>query len=186
MEKNPNKKILLDADVISHFIATGNIHTLFDILEPYPAVILDKVYAEISKLPKRKQLLDIWVDGTNLTIIPFPGDNEEINKEYADLKRRWRLIGNGERACMAVARHTNDIIASSNFKDIEPFCNLHDIEFLGTIDLLSIALKKGILSVEECNDFIVDARRENNARFPKHVKVIGDYKCTKLNLFGLK
>jgi len=39
-------------------------------------------------------------------------------------------------------------------------------------------LKKGILSNEECNDFIVEAKRGNNARFPEHVTVIGDYECT--------
>jgi len=57
---------------------------------------------------------------------------------------------------------------------------------LGIIDLSSIALKKGILSNEECNDFIVEAKRGNNARFPEHVTVIGDYECTKLDLMIIR
>lgn len=154
MGTNPNKKVLLDTDVISHFIATGMIRTLSDILAPFPCIMLDKVYAEISKLPNRKKILDVWVDDVHLSVIPFPSGNEEINKEYADIKRQWRLIGDGERACMAVSRHTKDVIASSNFKDIEPYCKLHNIEFLGTLDVLSIALRKGILTEMECNEFM--------------------------------
>ena len=85
------------------------------------------------------------------------------------------MIGDGERTCMAVAKYTKDVVASSNFKDIAPYCRANHSLYLGTLDILLIALRRNIFDKERCNRFIETARSKNNAKFPSEVKVIGDY-----------
>lgn len=105
------KVILVDSDVISHFIAAGH-----------------------------------------------------INKRYGD----------GECACMAMAKYGKESIASSNFRDVAEYCDANGIEYIGVLDILQIALNKGIWDVEKCNKFIHDVVIINQARFP--VDEIGNYK----------
>lgn len=47
-------------------------------------------------------------------------------------------------------------------------------EYIGVLDILQIALNKGIWDVEKCNKFIHDVVIINQARFP--VDEIGNYK----------
>lgn len=45
------KVILVDADVISHFIATDHIYELNEILSPHQLYIVDNVYKEVTYHP---------------------------------------------------------------------------------------------------------------------------------------
>lgn len=173
------KRILIDADVISHFIACGELNLLPIILAPHKLIILDNVYAEIARLNMRKLFLDAIIKEKTISVIPFPKENMEIKKEYARIKKENSLIGDGERACMAVARFAKDIIASSNFRDIAPYCNKYNILYLGTLDILTLALKRGIFDEERCNQFIKTAKKMNTARFPNDY--ISDYKACDLS-----
>ncbi len=82
---------------------------------------------------------------------------------------------------MAVAKYTEDVIASSNFRDIKPYCEKNNILYLGTLDILSIALIKSIFDIERCNLFIETARTKNNAKFPNYVIKITDYKSSDIS-----
>lgn len=57
------------------------------------------------------------------------------------------MLGDGERACMSMARFGQEVIASSNFRDVAPYCDENGIEYIGTLDVLTIAMNKGILPV---------------------------------------
>lgn len=181
MSKNV-KLILIDADVISHFIACSELLYLPKILAPHEIVILDAVYGEVARISSRKQILDgLLATVKNIKRQPFPINNMDIKKEYALIKRNNPLIGDGERACMAVAKFTEDVIASSNFRDIVPYCETNNILYLGTLDILIIALNNGIFDAERCTRFIATARSKNNARFPHGVNKITDYKAKDLS-----
>lgn len=104
----------------------------------------------------------------------FP-DELEISKEFARIKREKPLIGDGERACMAVALYRENVVASSNFRDVAPYCNEHNILYLGTLDILSIAVRKGIYDENRCDAFIQDALKFNKARFPAGVTAMRFY-----------
>jgi len=178
------KIILLDADVISHFIACGELEFLPKILEPHKLVILDNVYKEISRINMRKLFLDAEIKkNNNISVMPFPKDNMDIKREFARIKRENALIGEGERACMAVARFDKNVIASSNFRDIVPYCEKYKILYLGTLDILTVALMKGIFDEKRCDSFIVTAKEKNNARFPNGS--ISDYKACDLSFIFL-
>lgn len=97
------KIILLDCDVISHFIANGALNDLPRILAPHQCVVLDYVYNEVAARPMRLAFLQPLVHSGIIQKMDFP-ENNEINKEFARIKRIKPIIGDGERACMAVAR----------------------------------------------------------------------------------
>jgi hypothetical protein len=170
--KKSEKIILIDADVLSHFISGGQI-TLLPSIFPYPIKILDKVYAEISRMPGRKTEVDNLLNFKLIEQIPFPEDQTEIKKEYLHIKKMM-FKGDGESACLAVVRYSKDILASSNLKDTEHYCKLHEISYLTTMDFLCQAVKNRQLSESDCDDFIQRVLKEGS-RLP--VKKWGEYGC---------
>ena len=148
----PNRIILIDADVVSHFIVGEEILYLPKIF-PFPIKILDKVYAELQRFKKKKTHVDNLIEYKLLELLPFPEDNPEIKKEYFSIKS-LQFRGDGESACMAVAKYQNHILASSNLKDIKHYCSLHGIDYLTTMDFLCEAKDSGLFSIQRCNDFI--------------------------------
>lgn len=171
-----NLIILVDADVISHFIAASELAELPNILKPHTVTILENVYQEIARIKSRRIYLDNFVHLLkSIKVIPFPINNMDIKREYALIKKKNPLIGDGERACMAVAKYEKDVIASSNFRDIIPYCVENKILYLGTLDILAIALQKEIFDITRCDNFISTTRKINAARYPAHVKSILDY-----------
>lgn len=150
-QSNTAPLILLDSDVIRHFISGNQLHRLASIY-PNRFVILDKVKVEICRSKQLKSIVEDFIKQHKISVIPFPKDMAIII-EYAYLRKEF---GDGESACMAVAKHQNKFIASSNLKDISKFCQTHGITYLTTMDILEQAYLDGILSQTACNQFITD------------------------------
>lgn len=172
MAKKKLKVILIDADVVSHFIESGEIHSLGSIF-PNKIKVLDKVYAELERFPNKKREVDNLLNFKILELEMFPENNQEIKKEYFYIKNKL-FKGDGESACLAVARYSKNIIASSNLTDIKNYCNLHKVEYLTTMDFLCEALKNGIFDLIRCNQFITKVLSKNG-KLP--VTKMEDYKC---------
>ncbi len=168
------KIILLDCDVISHFIVNAALSDLPVILAPHQCFVIDYVYSEVAARPMRLAFLDSIISSGKIQKMDFPEDLE-INKEFAKIKSNKPLIGDGERACMAVALHYKNIIASSNFRDVAPYCNANNILYLGTLDILSIAVSRDIYDESTCDTFIQSALKYNKANFPKAVTAMRYY-----------
>lgn len=162
-------KILLDCDVIIHFVKAGQQLLLAKIF-PEQFVILDKVKAELDKHKSSKTSIDNFITWSKIPIIPMPR-NVEIIKEYSLLKRS---LGDGEAACLAVARHTNDFIASSNLKDIKNYCDLHGIVYLTTMDILLHAFTSNIMTEQQCNEFIKEVK-DKKSKLIYDIDSITDY-----------
>ena len=171
MKKN-DKIILIDADVISHFI-TGGLITLLPKIFPFPIKILDKVYAEIIRMPGRKADIENLLNLKLMEKIPFPEENSEVKKEYLHIKKLM-FKGDGEAACLAVVRYSKDILASSNLKDIASYCKMHQISYLTTMDFLCKAVNDKLISETDGDDFIKKVIA-SGSRLP--VKKWGDYVC---------
>lgn len=175
MESSDTYKIvLLDCDVISHFIVNNALNDLPNILAPHKCVVLDYVYNEVAARPTRLVFLKPLIKSGQILEMSFPED-EAVNMEFARIKSRRPIIGDGERACMAVARFNNNIVASSNFRDVAPYCKEFSILYIGTLDILFIAATKEIYDEQQCDDFIQNAVRYNKARFPKGVTAMRYY-----------
>jgi len=167
----PEQVILCDADVISHFITADEVATLPTIFK-LPLKMLDQVYQELLRFPKKKQYVESLITDNMIELMPFP-DDPVVVKEYLYIKNK-RFRGDGESACMAVARYNKHILASSNLKDIAEYCKMHKVYYLTTMDFLCRALETKIFDVERCNKFIT-AVLSNNSKLP--VKKMEDYKC---------
>lgn len=77
-EQTP-KIILLDCDVISHFIANNALSDLPLILAPHQCFVLDYVYSEVAARPMRLAFLDKLIRSGQIQKMDFPLD-EEIKK----------------------------------------------------------------------------------------------------------
>lgn len=164
------KVILLDADVFIHFLKAEKQHLLPDIFSNYDLCMLDLVYEELCKREYTRTSIDELINPGLITLINFPEDNLNILTEYARLQKEGK--GQGESACMAVARYRKNIIASSNLRDIRKYCSKFRIIYLTTMDFLAEALKMGILDEEACNAFI-KLTKSKGSKLP--VKFINDY-----------
>lgn len=157
MNKNEETKILLDSDVVRHFINGGQLSKLAAIF-PNRFIMLDKVKNELLRSKNLVQTITDFLNTSPIQQLPFP-TSIEIIIEYAYLTRRF---GEGESACMAVAKHQRQYIASSNLNDIKEFCAKNEIKYYTTMDILVEAFKKNILTIEECNAFILDVKAKGS------------------------
>lgn len=171
--------ILIDADVISHFITAGEADSLNQVFPANPVYILDKVHAELQQWPSSaiRTEISILLSTKKIRLMDFPEDNEEIKREYAWIKSML-FKGDGESACLAVARYNNIILASSNLRDIKNYCITHKIDYLTTMDFLCKALHSGLFLEARCDLFITRVLAAGS-RLP--VRHMNDYTCRNLS-----
>lgn len=176
-----SKVLLIDNDVLSHFAATGNLDKLSDILSRHTIFIHEVVLKEaekFKKVPSRYTDIQNWMQRKGIQVLHFPkGFSSPQVRDFYKLGKEYRVLDPGERAIIACARNGGEIVVSSNFRDVKNYCEENHIEYIGTFDILTIAMMKGIWSEADCNKFISEAIRINGARFPK--TVIGGYTPTR-------
>lgn len=149
-------KIVLDADVIIHFVKAGQFNLLLNIFPEYQYLILDVVYDEVTVNKETKTLIDnnLIFFSARITNVKFAPKGESI-REYARL-RSALLLGKGESACMVYCRDNHDVLGSSNLKDITDYCSDNQITYLTTIDFLYYAFVRKKMTKEEVDAFIKD------------------------------
>lgn len=153
--------IVLDADVIIHFSKADCLSLLPTIFPEYRMVVLSVIYDELKgeiklQLDNMSNLLK------TIETIPF-NPQKDMKLEYARLLSRF---GKGESACMAYCRYTNNVIGSSNLRDIKAYCEQHQLVYLTTIDFLYYAIKRGKMTIEEANLF-VDTVLKKGSKLPE-------------------
>lgn len=142
--------VLLDADVIIHLYKANRLSVLQELYNGR-LLVLDLVLEELMRNKTIAPYVENFLRFKVISEYCFPSKDEEILKEYALLSK---TRGKGESACMAVCRYQNNILASSNLKDIKPYCERYGIAYLTTMDILAIAYKKGFMSLKECDESI--------------------------------
>jgi hypothetical protein len=175
MVKTP-RLILIDADVIGHFITAGEQDQINQIF-PNTILVLDKVKKEASVLPYRAPIVEALIEDNRITVLPFPEHDEVIKQEYFYIKKTLDK-GDGESACLAVARFSYSIIASSNLKDIKNYCTNHKIDYLTTMDFLCYALSKGKWTRTRCDAFIKKVK-EKKQKLP--CNSMAEYTCRQVD-----
>ena len=128
---------------------------------------------ELERFPGKKKEVANLINYNILKFMKFQDENQEIKKEFARIQKQL-FKGKGESACMAVARFTGNIVASSNLKDILTYCNEHSIVYLTTMDFLCYAIKNAGWSALRCNAFI-NAVLKAGSKLP--VTKMEDYSC---------
>ena len=153
-------KIVVDADVIIHFAKADYLSTLPTIFPEYRMIVLSAVFEEL-KGDIKQQIENMTSLLKNMDMIPFT-PQKDMKLEYAKLSRRF---GKGESACMAYCLYTNNVIGSSNLKDIKEYCQQHQLIYLTTLDFLYYAIKREKMTVDEAHQFIQTVR-EKGSKLP--------------------
>ena len=158
-------KIILDADVIIHFIKGDMFVLLLNIFPEYEYIILDVVYDEVTVKKICKTQIDNTLQffGHRFSKIKFEPKGES-RLEYAKLKDTL-LLGKGESACMVFCRDNKDVLGSSNLKDITEYCKQNQITYLTTLDFLYYAFLRKKITEEECHLFM-KVVNEKGSRLP--------------------
>lgn len=149
---DPKKKIILDADVIIHFVKGGLIGTLPGIFSN-KMFVPDVVYQESLSKQYQTEINNLF----NFKLVYELEIKSDI-KVFAEYNRLKKIFGKGESACMAYCRYNDDVIGSSNLKDITNYCTEHGIVYLTTMDFLAAAYRKGQLSEAVCDEFIYNVK----------------------------
>ena len=165
----PTQKILIDADVLIHFYKGEQLFLLPKIYTN-KIIILDKVYDEL-RIVELKHFIDNLIKMKFLHDEALDNSSSEIKMEYFRLKRDF---GPGESAVMAYCRFNNDVVASSNLRDIKTYCESNNIKYLTTMDFLAEAYRKGILNETECDYFIYNVKSKGS-KLIQHINTIKDY-----------
>ena len=118
MSPKTERIILLDADVVSHFITGGQFGLLHRIF-PLPLRVLDVVVKELQAAAKFKSYIHNALSMGLLKELNF-GSDKLVMMEYARLIKQ---CGKGESATIAYCRYHQHVLASSNLKDIAAYCH---------------------------------------------------------------
>lgn len=160
MEMSRDVFILVDADVVIHLFKADKI-SLLNELSPGRIRILDIVLTELLKNKTVSNIVDNLFKLKQVEEIKFPTiSNQAMFQEYLKLRK---TKGSGESACLVYCRHNRHIIASSNTKDIRDYCETNDIAYLTTLDILSIALSREILTRAEIDGLIRKITKNNES-----------------------
>ncbi len=147
-------KIVLDADVVIHFIRGDCFALLFDIFPEYTYIILDVVYDELAVSKKTKLQIDNTMQFLSGRFAKEAFSPAGLSRmEYARLTSVLHL-GRGESACMVYCRDNNDVLGSSNLRDIKDYCADNHITYLTTIDFLYYAYVRKKMTADEIAGFI--------------------------------
>ncbi|MBX3165095.1 MAG: hypothetical protein KF900_11505 [Bacteroidetes bacterium] len=172
-KKSDEPNILLDSDVVIHFVKGGQ-QLLLPKIFPGRFVMLDKVHKELTVRNSATLLINNFLVWCKIPVIAMPTDRM-ILAEYAKLKQ---TLGEGEAACLAVARFKKEYVASSNLHDIYNYCQEHKIVYYTTMDLLLELYNTEILTEAECDEFIYNVKSKGS-KLINGIDTIENYKKMK-------
>ncbi|SFT89325.1 hypothetical protein SAMN04489724_2608 [Algoriphagus locisalis] len=160
--KVPIVKILVDADVLIHLFKAEKI-SLLNELYPKRVYILDIVLNELKENRTIRNNIDSILLFSGIQELQFPtSSNPKLLHEFLALKKETKA-DDGESACLVYCKYHSDIIASSNTKDIKPYCEENGMAYLTTLDIFCIAVAKGLLSDSEVNQMIQKITHNNES-----------------------
>ena len=157
--KDKKLKIVLDTDVVLHFMKGGRLSLLLDIFaSECEYVMLSTTYDEIRNRDQKNQIDNHINLLKNLTKVKF-NPTGEMRRVYAMLTSQF---GKGESACMAYCQFEHHVIGSNNTRDIREYCNNNGISYLTTGDFLYYAIKRGKMTESDAAQLIADARAQGS------------------------
>lgn len=120
------------------------------IFPEYDYVILDTVYNETKTI--RREIDNVCHFFKTMTVVPFSPTGGML-REYAMLLRSF---GKGESACMSYCKFTQNVVGSSNLKDIKAYCVENKITYLTSMDFFYYAWRRNVMDTESVNQAIAE------------------------------
>lgn len=152
-----------DADCISCFMCVNSEHLLSE-LYVNQVKIPSQVYDELSRVPRFKPRLDRMIVDHEVMIESMLAGTEEAfdYEEFISFPRPgFKLLGNGESACIAMAKNRGGIVASNNLKDIDRYIRQYGLNLLTTADIIAHAYKTGSIEKQKADTMWQDMHAQN-------------------------
>lgn len=147
--------LFFDTDCLSAFLWINNTN-IIQTLYGGRIVLPEPVYQELSNpaIPHIKQRADSLIGGGSAAVMPIEADTEEYKLYFSLIhgKQGGKSIGRGEAGGIALAKTHNGILASNNYKDITPYIKKYNLKHIDTGQILSQALKKGLITEADGNN----------------------------------
>ena len=142
----PRRVVVTDANIIINLVHAGRL-ALLGALPPYAFLVPEDVVGEIVDPTQREELEAAITAGLMSETVTAP---HELTR-YAELRQ---VVGRGEAACLALAESRGWLIASDEKRRFrrEVLARLGSGRLVTTPGLLVLAIRAGVMSVEEADD----------------------------------
>lgn len=155
--------LFLDTDCLSTFLIVQRENLILQ-LYAGPIVIPQQVYAELRKVMILKNRVDALLKANSLTLYSITAgtDLEALYMQMtAHPEAGFKIIGSGEAAAIALAKHHNGILGSNNLRDILPYIRLFDLKHRTSADIMVEALEQNLISEGQGNAIWRDMLQRN-------------------------
>lgn len=155
-------KYFFDTDCLSAFLWVHE-ESLLARLYTGRIILPAQVYLELQKVPHLLARVDTLRKNGDLSVESMEAGSEEYN-DYLQMttspEAGMRIIGRGEAAGIAMAKHREGTLASNNLRDIRPYVEKYKISHITTGDILIKAMNAGIITEAEGNTLWSDMIRK--------------------------
>ena len=173
------EKYFFDTDCLSAFLWVRG-ESILARLYSGRIILPAQVYNELQRVPHLRARVDVLKNHGDLTVESI----ETGSAEYFDYLQMtaspedgMRIIGRGEAAGIAMAKHRNGTLASNNLRDVRCYVEKYKIPHITTGDILLQAMGAGIITETDGNiiwaEMIRKRRMLPTATFSEYLIVYG-------------
>ncbi len=147
------EKYFFDTDCLSAFLWVRGESILAE-LYGGRIILPTQVYEELQRVPHLQMRVDTLKDRGDLRVLSMEVGSAEFS-DYVHMTSSpedgRRIIGKGEAAGIAMAKHRGGTLASNNLRDVRFYVERYRIPHITTGDILIKAMENGIITEEEGN-----------------------------------
>ncbi|MBR3170859.1 MAG: hypothetical protein IKF22_06335 [Lachnospiraceae bacterium] len=147
------EKYFFDTDCLSAFLWVRE-ESILARLYAGRIILPTQVYNELQRVPHLQARVDVLKNHGDLSIESM----ETGSAEYLDYLQMttspedgMRIIGRGEAAGIAMAKHREGTLASNNLRDVRLYVEKYKISHITTGDILIEAMDAGIITETDGN-----------------------------------
>ena len=152
-ERQLTEKYFFDTDCLSAFLWVRE-ESILARLYAGRIILPTQVYNELQRVPHLQARVDVLKNHGDLSIESM----ETGSAEYLDYLQMttspedgMRIIGRGEAAGIAMAKHREGTLASNNLRDVRLYVEKYKISHITTGDILIEAMDAGIITETDGN-----------------------------------
>lgn len=152
-ERQLTEKYFFDTDCLSAFLWVRE-ESILARLYAGKIILPTQVYNELQRVPHLQARVDVLKNHGDLSIESM----ETGSAEYLDYLQMttspedgMRIIGRGEAAGIAMAKHREGTLASNNLRDVRLYVEKYKISHITTGDILIEAMDAGIITETDGN-----------------------------------
>ena len=173
------EKYFFDTDCLSAFLWVRE-ESILARLYAGRIILPTQVYNELQRVPHLQARVDVLKNHGDLSVESM----ETGSAEYLDYlqmttspENGMRIIGRGEAAGIAMAKHRDGTLASNNLRDVRLYVEKYKISHITTGDILIEAMDAGIITETYGNTIWAEMIRKRRmlptATFSEYLTVYG-------------